>query len=259
MLFAWASTASATDAPKEQLTYIVVKGDTLSGIATRFNTTWPVLQKINKIKNPNLIHPNDVLGLRSTELKNKSTVHAYAVPALKKAKVHMVKKATPVRTQHMVAKHSLCDPTSAITQLGFPVMVEQDLLGKVQKGEYEEIVDHENFPSEHARKYVAYDTDHTYAFIYPDSCSWRMKIVDAQPPGKDALLRIPPLPTDRNENEKFLALPLGPTPGNVDTVTEKLPQRKSELIVLVRYLNNCGTGNNCDAREAKGELYMRRE
>lgn len=37
-------------------TYIVVKGDRLSDIAKRYNTTWQKLAEINKIKNPNLIY-----------------------------------------------------------------------------------------------------------------------------------------------------------------------------------------------------------
>ena len=41
---------------KEYITYTVVKGDTLSGIARRYNTTVNELVKINNIKNPNLIY-----------------------------------------------------------------------------------------------------------------------------------------------------------------------------------------------------------
>lgn len=35
--------------------YVVVKGDTLSGIAKRYNTTWQRLAMVNKIENPNKI------------------------------------------------------------------------------------------------------------------------------------------------------------------------------------------------------------
>lgn len=38
-----------------QKAYVVVKGDTLSGIAKRYNTTWQRLALVNKIENPNLI------------------------------------------------------------------------------------------------------------------------------------------------------------------------------------------------------------
>jgi nucleoid-associated protein YgaU len=56
---------SAVHADKEDWTYTVVPGDTLSGIAKRFYgdaTKWPEIQKANrqKIKNPNLIYPGQV-------------------------------------------------------------------------------------------------------------------------------------------------------------------------------------------------------
>ena len=44
-------------------TYTVQKGDTLSGIAAKYGTTWQKLQSINGIKNANLIHPGQVLKL----------------------------------------------------------------------------------------------------------------------------------------------------------------------------------------------------
>jgi GH25 family lysozyme M1 (1,4-beta-N-acetylmuramidase)/LysM repeat protein len=47
-------------APK---TYTVKKGDTLSAIAKRSGTTWQTLAAINGIKNPNLIHPGQVIRL----------------------------------------------------------------------------------------------------------------------------------------------------------------------------------------------------
>ena len=44
--------------------YTVQKGDTLSGIASRFNTTVSRLVALNPhIKNPNLIYPGDVIRL----------------------------------------------------------------------------------------------------------------------------------------------------------------------------------------------------
>jgi N-acetylmuramoyl-L-alanine amidase len=42
-------------------TYIVVWGDTLSGIAWRYKTNWPLLASHNHIANPNLIYPNQVV------------------------------------------------------------------------------------------------------------------------------------------------------------------------------------------------------
>lgn len=50
-----------TAAKEEYQVYTVEKGDTLSGIATKFGTTVNELSKINKIKNPNLILEGQVL------------------------------------------------------------------------------------------------------------------------------------------------------------------------------------------------------
>lgn len=42
-------------------TYTVAKGDTLSGIASKYGTTWQELQRLNGLSNPNLIHPGQKL------------------------------------------------------------------------------------------------------------------------------------------------------------------------------------------------------
>lgn len=39
-----------------EVVYIVKKGDTLSGIAKKYGTTYQQLAKLNNIKNPNLIY-----------------------------------------------------------------------------------------------------------------------------------------------------------------------------------------------------------
>jgi lysozyme len=44
-------------------TYTVQRGDTLSGIAARFNTTWQTLAQLNNIANPRHIYPGQVLVL----------------------------------------------------------------------------------------------------------------------------------------------------------------------------------------------------
>lgn len=45
------------------ITYTVKKGDTLSGIASRYGTTYQKIAKDNEISNPNLIYPNQVLKI----------------------------------------------------------------------------------------------------------------------------------------------------------------------------------------------------
>lgn len=48
---------------EQEQTYTVKSGDTLSGIASRYNTTVDSLVKKNGIKNPNLIYPGQVLKI----------------------------------------------------------------------------------------------------------------------------------------------------------------------------------------------------
>lgn len=49
-------------APSAQ-TYVVKAGDTLSGIAAKYRTTWPALQRLNGIPDANKIYPGQVLKL----------------------------------------------------------------------------------------------------------------------------------------------------------------------------------------------------
>lgn len=49
--------------PAESDTYTVRSGDTLSGIASRYGTTYQALAALNGIVNPNLIYPGQVLQL----------------------------------------------------------------------------------------------------------------------------------------------------------------------------------------------------
>ncbi len=51
---------------EEEIIYIVKKGDTLSGIASSFKTTYQELAKLNNISNPNLIHIGQVLKINKT-------------------------------------------------------------------------------------------------------------------------------------------------------------------------------------------------
>lgn len=48
-------------APAPGGTYRIVSGDTLSGIASKYNTTWQVLQQMNGLIDPNRIYPGQVL------------------------------------------------------------------------------------------------------------------------------------------------------------------------------------------------------
>lgn len=46
-----------------QRTYTVRYGDTLSGIASRYGTTWQSLQRLNSLRNPNRIYPGQKLNI----------------------------------------------------------------------------------------------------------------------------------------------------------------------------------------------------
>lgn len=47
-------------------TYTVRSGDTLSGIASMYGTSWQVLAQINNLSNPDLIYPGQVLKINGT-------------------------------------------------------------------------------------------------------------------------------------------------------------------------------------------------
>lgn len=50
--------------PSVQTVYTVKGGDTLSGIAKKYGTTWQKLAEINKIKNPSLIYPGQKIVIK---------------------------------------------------------------------------------------------------------------------------------------------------------------------------------------------------
>lgn len=52
-----AASAETEEQPAPRAVYIVKRGDTLWAIARRYGTTWPVLQRVNNIKNADLIFP----------------------------------------------------------------------------------------------------------------------------------------------------------------------------------------------------------
>ncbi len=54
----------ARPAPQASVTYTVKSGDTLSGIAARYGTTYQDLAARNGISNPNLIYPGQVIRIR---------------------------------------------------------------------------------------------------------------------------------------------------------------------------------------------------
>ena len=59
-----------TDNVSHETIYIVKKGDTLSGIAKKYNTTYQKLAKDNNIENPNLIYPNQKIIIKQETIDN---------------------------------------------------------------------------------------------------------------------------------------------------------------------------------------------
>lgn len=59
--------------------YTVVAGDTLSGIAQRYNTTWQALQAMNGLANPNLIKVGQVLKVPGAGAASPNPVQTYTV------------------------------------------------------------------------------------------------------------------------------------------------------------------------------------
>lgn len=91
-------------------TYKVKKGDTLSGIASRYGTTVSALASANNIKNPNLIYAGNTLtipGSGSSTKKSTST----AKPAASSPKAPAAPKATQTATQKKVAQLESSKPT----------------------------------------------------------------------------------------------------------------------------------------------------
>lgn len=62
-----------------ETTYTVVAGDTLSGIASRYGTTYQELARINNIDNPNLIYAGQVIKIPTSSTNSTSNVITYTV------------------------------------------------------------------------------------------------------------------------------------------------------------------------------------
>ena len=59
--------------PTEETVYVVKKGDTLSGIASKYGTTYQKLAEYNNIENPNLIYVGQKIVIPSTNTKGTVT------------------------------------------------------------------------------------------------------------------------------------------------------------------------------------------
>lgn len=68
--------SSATSSNNTASTYTVKRGDTLSSIAGRFNTTYTKLAQINRLSNPNRIYIGQVLQLKAQATASTNTLVA---------------------------------------------------------------------------------------------------------------------------------------------------------------------------------------
>lgn len=146
MLFAWVNMTHATEAiAQEPIRIVVQKGNTLSQIAKHFNTTWQILQKVNGIKNPNLIYPNDVIEIAHAPEPTTYTVRTHKKSIAKKAHAHVIKKITPVQTKASApflwknpgnARCTKCTLASSVHGLGFPDVVANALIAKVKNRDF---------------------------------------------------------------------------------------------------------------------------
>lgn len=65
--------ANDNNSNNSEINYVVKKGDTLSKIASKYNTTYQKLAKYNNIKNPNKIYPGQIIKIPGTNNINPST------------------------------------------------------------------------------------------------------------------------------------------------------------------------------------------
>ena len=58
-----------------EINYVVKKGDTLTSIAKKYNTTWKVLASYNNISNPNKIYPGQIIKIPNGNSSIKPTTY----------------------------------------------------------------------------------------------------------------------------------------------------------------------------------------
>ena len=82
------SSSATTNTETSSASYTVKSGDTLSGIASQYNTTVNQIVSLNQLSNPNLIYVGQVLKLKNSQTTNSSssstaatTVGTYTVKA----------------------------------------------------------------------------------------------------------------------------------------------------------------------------------
>ncbi|MCQ5068898.1 LysM peptidoglycan-binding domain-containing protein, partial [Faecalibacillus intestinalis] len=67
------SSSTTTNTETSSASYTVKSGDTLSGIASQYNTTVNQIVSLNQLSNPNLIYVGQVLKLKNSQTTNSSS------------------------------------------------------------------------------------------------------------------------------------------------------------------------------------------
>lgn len=67
------SSSTTTNTEASAASYTIKSGDTLSGIASRYNTTVNQIVSLNQLSNPNLIYVGQVLKLKNSQTTNSSS------------------------------------------------------------------------------------------------------------------------------------------------------------------------------------------
>lgn len=106
-------------------TYTVKKGDCLSKIAPKYNTTWQTLADINKLANPNLIFPNQILQV--PDIKKAAPEVKTETPKPETAPVKAEEKAalTSLDVTTMDSKH--ITPAFSANVKAYSITVQSDI------------------------------------------------------------------------------------------------------------------------------------
>lgn len=85
------SSSTTTNTEASAASYTVKSGDTLSGIASQYNTTVNQIVSLNQLSNPNLIYVGQVLKLKNSQTTNSSSSSSSSSTATTTAGTYTVK------------------------------------------------------------------------------------------------------------------------------------------------------------------------
>ena len=117
--------ATTTPAPQPEPsydTYTVMAGDTLSGIAEKFGTTYQELAAINSIEDPNVIHVGQIIKLKDDAVSTPQGENTYTVQAGDTLSGIAAKYGTTY--QELAALNGISDPN--IIHIGQVLIVSQN-------------------------------------------------------------------------------------------------------------------------------------